>query len=95
MGTKDLPAMIDYILQHTNQSALHYVGHSMGTTIGYVMASTMPKYNEKMKSFVNLSPVVYLSKMVDIVGPDGMFEDIASKFVVSIFHRVKYSNNKK
>ena len=32
MGTKDLPAFIDFILDKTGHQTLSYVGHSEGTT---------------------------------------------------------------
>ena len=57
MGTQDLPAMIDYVLANTSQKSLHYVGHSMGATIAYVMLSLKPKYNAKVKLIVSLAPV--------------------------------------
>ena len=28
IGTLDLPAMIDYVLEHTKRDKLHYIGHS-------------------------------------------------------------------
>ena len=39
MGTYDLPAMIDKVLNVTGKSKLYYVGHSMGTTGFLVMAN--------------------------------------------------------
>ena len=35
MGSQDLPAVIDFILEATNRKKLHYVGHSMGKIIYY------------------------------------------------------------
>ena len=32
MGTKDLPAFIDFVLDHTGLESISYVGHSEGTT---------------------------------------------------------------
>ena len=37
MGQYDLPAMLFHVTQHTGQSQLVYVGHSMGTTAFWVM----------------------------------------------------------
>ncbi|XP_046665250.1 lipase 1-like isoform X2 [Homalodisca vitripennis] len=47
MGNYDVPAMIDYILAESGQDQLFYVGHSMGTTMFYVMCACRPQYNAK------------------------------------------------
>lgn len=56
----DLPAIIDHILQATNQTALHYVGHSQGTTAVLAMLSMLPQYNEKMITLHLMCPIVFL-----------------------------------
>ncbi|XP_049869393.1 lipase 1-like [Pectinophora gossypiella] len=63
IGRYDLPAMIDYVLQETNRTAVKYVGHSQGTTSFFVMCSERPEYNEKISIMVALSPIVYMSHM--------------------------------
>ncbi|XP_067858635.1 gastric triacylglycerol lipase [Heptranchias perlo] len=57
MATKDLPAVIDFILQKTKQQQLYYVGHSQGTTIAFIAFSTMPELAKKIKVFFGLAPV--------------------------------------
>lgn len=57
MGTQDLPAMIDYVLNHTDQKSLRYVGFSLGTTTLFVLLSMKPEYNEKIELAVCLSPI--------------------------------------
>ncbi|XP_035711822.1 gastric triacylglycerol lipase-like [Folsomia candida] len=47
MGDKDIPAVIDYILNTTGHKKLKYVGFSMGTTMFWTMMSLHPEYNEK------------------------------------------------
>ncbi|XP_053698633.1 lipase 1-like [Sabethes cyaneus] len=59
IGFYDLPAMIDYVLNHTKHRKLHYIGHSQGTTTFYVMASTRPDYNDKIHLMQALAPVAY------------------------------------
>lgn len=54
---RDLPAMIDYILNYTKQKTLRYIGHSMGTTMLFVLLSMRPEYNIKIKLGVCLAPV--------------------------------------
>ncbi|KAJ9595450.1 hypothetical protein L9F63_013361, partial [Diploptera punctata] len=61
MGVYDLPAVLDYILSKTGQKDLYYVGHSMGTTMFFVLASSMPQYNSKIRLMTSLAPIVYLS----------------------------------
>ncbi|XP_053675061.1 lipase 1-like [Anopheles nili] len=59
MGYYDLPAVIDYILQVTTARRLHYIGHSQGTTVFFVLTATRPEYNEKIVRMYALSPAVY------------------------------------
>lgn len=42
---------------------LLYVGHSMGTTMSFVMLSLRPEYNEKIQAAFALAPVAYMSKV--------------------------------
>ena len=62
MGYYDLPAMIDYILKVTNHDRLYYIGHSMGTTMFFVMASTRPEYNDKIRLMAAMTPVISLDE---------------------------------
>lgn len=59
IGMIDLPTTIDYILEKTQQTSLHYVGHSQGSTILFVLLSMRPEYNSKLKTAHMLAPVVY------------------------------------
>ncbi|XP_032454071.1 lipase 3 isoform X2 [Nasonia vitripennis] len=52
----DITTAIDYILQLTNQRQIIYIGHSMGTTISYVLLSEKPEYNDKIKLVISLAP---------------------------------------
>lgn len=56
IATIDLPTMIDYILGYTKQKSLYYVGHSMGTTVLFILLSTKPEYNAKIKLGICLAP---------------------------------------
>ncbi|XP_025991603.1 lipase 3 isoform X3 [Solenopsis invicta] len=58
VGTKDLPAMFDYILKYTEQKDLYYIGHSMGTTSLFALLSTKPEYNVKIKMAILMAPAV-------------------------------------
>ncbi|KOB63875.1 Lipase, partial [Operophtera brumata] len=60
IGARDLTAMIDYTLQVSGKSRLHYIGHSQGTTVFWTMASLRPEYNDKIISMQALAPVAYM-----------------------------------
>lgn len=60
IGMYDLPAFIDTILSNTKQKSLHYLGHSQGTTTFFVMLSNFPEYNEKIRSFHGMGPVMHI-----------------------------------
>jgi lysosomal acid lipase/cholesteryl ester hydrolase len=63
MGVSDLPAVIDYILETTGSEQIFYVGHSMGTTMFYVLASERPEYNSKIRTQFSLAPVAFMSHL--------------------------------
>lgn len=60
IGYYDIPATIDYVLQQSEQTKLHYVGHSQGSTAFFIMASERPEYNEKIESMHALAPAVFV-----------------------------------
>lgn len=71
MGIYDVPAAVSYIVEKTNMSLI-YIGHSMGTTMGYVMASERPEIAEKIKVMISLAPIGFMSHLkspVRIVAP--------------------------
>ncbi|TMW53261.1 hypothetical protein DOY81_001677 [Sarcophaga bullata] len=66
MGVGDLPAIVDYVLNYTQHSSLHYMAHSQGSTTLFVMLSEKPEYNEKIATGHLLAPVAFLK---DIKSP--------------------------
>ena len=47
MAKYDLPASIDFVLNHTTgYEDLHYIGHSQGTLIGFIHLSLNPTYKK-------------------------------------------------
>lgn len=63
IGVYDLSAMIDFVLEKTGETSLHYVGHSQGTTVFFVLMSMLPQYNIKIRTAHMLSPVVFMENM--------------------------------
>ncbi|XP_014291786.1 lipase 3 [Halyomorpha halys] len=67
IGYYDLPACIDYILQQTGEDSLQYIGHSQGSTIFFVLASTRPEYNNKVSHMTALAPIAFLNDAHGII----------------------------
>ncbi|XP_017052390.1 lipase 3-like [Drosophila ficusphila] len=66
----DIAAAIDYTLSTENgegQEGIHYVGHSQGTTVMFVLLSSRPEYNDKIKTAHMLAPVAFMDHMDDIM----------------------------
>nr|XP_036229907.1 lipase 3-like [Bactrocera oleae] len=63
MGKFDLPANIDYILSKTGYEQLHYIGHSQGTAVFWVLCSEQPSYTQKILSMHALAPIAFISDM--------------------------------
>jgi lysosomal acid lipase/cholesteryl ester hydrolase len=49
-GTIDIPAMVDFALTIAQQSDLHYIGHSQGTTSFFVGASAQKDLNSRVRT---------------------------------------------
>ena len=62
IGVIDIPTMIDFITAATGQQQIHYVGHSQGTTVYFVMLSERPEYNAKIKTGHLLAPCAFFGK---------------------------------
>ena len=67
IGTIDIPAMIDYIIEETGEQQIHYAGHSQGTTVYFVMMSQRPEYNTKIKSAHMLAPCAFFEHGSSVV----------------------------
>ncbi|XP_059610594.1 lipase 1-like [Phlebotomus argentipes] len=61
IGIYDIPAFINFILDYTKQPSLHYIGHSQGSTVFFVMMSSFPEFNDKVRSMQALAPAVFMS----------------------------------
>lgn len=57
-GVYDLPAQIDYVLEHTQQEQLSFIGHSQGATVGFVLLAELPEYSKKVKILHVMAPPV-------------------------------------
>jgi pimeloyl-ACP methyl ester carboxylesterase len=61
MAQYDLPAIYDLILAETGVDQLIHVGHSQGTAQAFAAYSTYPETASKVKLFIALAPIVYLT----------------------------------
>ncbi|XP_064551955.1 lipase 3 [Drosophila montana] len=73
IGIYDLPAMMDYVLYHTGEEQLQYVGHSQGTTSFFVLNSMIKRFKSRIRSAHLLAPVAWMehmeSPLAKIAGP--------------------------
>lgn len=79
--------MIDYVLNYTEQKSLYYIGHSMGTTSLFVLLSTRPEYNVKIRLGVCLAPVAFFKERTPLIESA---VSIAPKLIVSIKIKMEF-----
>ncbi|KAG8552390.1 hypothetical protein GDO81_004509, partial [Engystomops pustulosus] len=65
----------------TKQEQLYYIGHSQGTTIGFIAFSTMPELAKKIKMFFALAPVATVEHPI---GPTAYIKNLPD-FVIKLF----------
>uniref|UniRef100_A0A182N1Q1 Lipase n=1 Tax=Anopheles dirus TaxID=7168 RepID=A0A182N1Q1_9DIPT len=63
IGLYDLPTMVDHVLARTGHTQLHYIGHSQGTTVFFVLNALRPEYNGKFRLMQALAPAVFLTNL--------------------------------
>ncbi|XP_042118722.1 lysosomal acid lipase/cholesteryl ester hydrolase [Peromyscus maniculatus bairdii] len=76
MAKYDLPASINYIVNTTGQEQVFYLGHSQGTTIGFIAFSQIPELAKKIKMFFAMAPVVSLSFAMSPLAKIGQLPDL-------------------
>ncbi|XP_020928913.1 lipase member N [Sus scrofa] len=66
MAKYDLPGIVDFIVNKTGQEKLYFVGHSLGTTIGFVAFATIPELAQRIKMNFALGPTISLKYTMGI-----------------------------
>ncbi|XP_047409434.1 lysosomal acid lipase/cholesteryl ester hydrolase [Sciurus carolinensis] len=79
MAKYDLPASINFILNKTGQEKVYYVGHSQGTTLGFIAFSQIPELAKRINVFFALAPVVLTIFCESPLSKLGKFPDILLK----------------
>ena len=89
MGQYDVKANIKFVLDQTRQAKLTYVGHSQGTSQMFAALGdpvTAPYINSKVKKYIALAPIVYMthvtSKLLRIVTSTDILLEGAKMFGV-------------
>ncbi|XP_044266008.1 lipase member N-like [Tribolium madens] len=92
VASNDVPTILEKVALETGKSgSIIYIGHSRGSTLIFMYASTFPQKTEKLlKGIIALSPVVYLDldwylKPLGKLGP--LIGNILLKLGVSVINR--------
>ncbi|XP_072747886.1 lysosomal acid lipase/cholesteryl ester hydrolase-like [Anoplolepis gracilipes] len=86
MGIYDLPAMITYITNMRSQPLHTYIGHSMGTTTFYIMASELPMIAQNVRMMISFAPAAFISHMTSPVKYLVSFGTVYKWFMGHFFH---------
>lgn len=85
MGIYDLPAALGCVFK-IKQKPFVYIGHSMGTTMFYVMASARPDVAVKVKAMFSLAPIAFINHMKS---PIRLFTPLVRELDVSIIAYIR------
>ncbi|NXA62733.1 LICH hydrolase, partial [Mohoua ochrocephala] len=64
IGKYDIPAELYFVMNKTGQKDVYYVGHSEGSTAGFIAFSTYPDLSQKIKAFFALAPVTTITHAI-------------------------------
>jgi len=69
LASSDIPSFVSYILSHTGQPKLSYIGFSQGSAQCLAALSANKELNNKLEVFVALAPIMcprgYASAIID------------------------------
>jgi pimeloyl-ACP methyl ester carboxylesterase len=78
MAEYDLPAMIDFVRNVTEQEKIYYIGHSMGTMTMFARATLHPEWADNFHAYFAIAPVAkthnikgllhYVARISDQIG---------------------------
>ncbi|XP_047996325.1 lipase 1-like [Leguminivora glycinivorella] len=80
-GYYDLAALVDFVIESTGDKSIRTIGHSQGTAIHFVLLSTRPEYNKKIKGFIALAPIAFLSNLIPPVSKMAKAWPVINKFL--------------
>ena len=68
-ASSDIPSFVSYILDHTRQQKLSYIGFSQGSAQCFAALSTNKELNKQLEVFIALAPIMrpreYASAIID------------------------------
>ncbi|XP_061719785.1 gastric triacylglycerol lipase-like [Cydia pomonella] len=83
-GYYDLAATVDFVLDTTGGKSIRTIGHSQGTSAHFVLLSTRPEYNKKIKGFIALAPIAFLNHLIPPVTTVTKVGPLINKFLKSL-----------
>jgi len=83
MAEFDLPAMLTYVLNYTEEDRIFYAGHSMGTTTFMAMATKRPDIQDHILLANLLAPVAYVGHMKSPIRYIAPFEETVKQLIYS------------
>ncbi|XP_042894189.1 lipase 3-like [Penaeus japonicus] len=81
IGRFDMPAMLQYVREVTKTPILDYIGHSMGTTVFFVMMNYHPHINNWIRAMVAMAPVAYMHNKRAPISIFAPFVNVIDKFL--------------
>ncbi|KAN0034469.1 hypothetical protein ACTFIV_000982 [Dictyostelium citrinum] len=67
MGQFDLPCIVDYVINVTGNSKVNYIGHSQGTTMGFIGFIEGNELTKKINTFFALAPVTRVTHCKSVI----------------------------
>nr|XP_027229359.1 lipase 3-like isoform X1 [Penaeus vannamei]XP_027229367.1 lipase 3-like isoform X1 [Penaeus vannamei]XP_027229373.1 lipase 3-like isoform X1 [Penaeus vannamei] len=77
----DMPTMLQYARDVTGVPVLDYIGHSMGTTVFFVMMNYHPHINNWIRVMGGMAPVAYMHNKRAPISAFAPFVNIIDKFL--------------